>query len=146
MPTPIRAAPAAFAALALSVPALADGRGPADLLQREAAYYRAYVDADVAAFSDIFADGFTYQHPSGRTFDADGFLDLFRGGTLVVTRADTPDSRVLDYGDTAVTHGESAVEAEVGGQPAVGVIRFGNVWRREGGGWRLVHRNAEFLP
>ncbi len=63
-----------------------------------------------------------------------------------MTRADVPDSTVLDYGDTIVTFGQSAVEATVGGAPANGVIRFVNVWRRDGATWRLAHRNSEFLP
>lgn len=131
---------------ALSAPALAHDLDPDAVKLREAAYYRAYVDADVAAFGDIIADGFRYQHPSGATLTEAEFLQLFTSGTLVVTRADVPTSTVLDYGDTIVTFGQSAVEATVGGEPANGTIRFVNVWRRDGRTWRLTHRNSEFLP
>lgn len=127
-------------------PALAGDREQAAVKAREAAYYRAYVDADTASFADIIADGFRYQHPSGNTFTEEQFINLFRDGSLIVTRADVPESSVLDYGDTVVTFGQSAVEASVGGQPANGIIRFVNVWRREGATWRLAHRNSEFLP
>ncbi|MFC3002685.1 nuclear transport factor 2 family protein [Falsiroseomonas tokyonensis] len=32
------------------------------------------------------------------------------------------------------------------GQPYAGTMRFVNVWRNEGAGWRIVHRNSEILP
>lgn len=137
---------AILALVAVAGPTLAGEREQAAVKAREVAYYRAYVDADTALFADIIADGFRYQHPSGNTFTEDQFLQLFTSGTLVVTRADVPDSTVLDYGDTIVTFGQSAVEATVEGAPANGTIRFVNVWRRDGGTWRLAHRNSEFLP
>lgn len=130
----------------LTTPAFAGEREQATVKAREAAYYRAYVDADTTVFADIIADGFSYQHPSGATLSEEQFLDLFRSGTLRVTRADAPNSTVLDYGRTIVTFGQSAVEATVGGQAANGTIRFVNVWRRDGNTWRLAHRNSEFLP
>lgn len=137
---------AVLALAALAGPACAGEREQADVRAREAAYYRAYVDADTQAFADIIADSFRYQHPSGNTFTEAEFLQLFTSGTLVVTRADVPESTVLDYGDTIVTFGQSAVEATVNGEPANGTIRFVNVWRRDGATWRLAHRNSEFLP
>lgn len=131
---------------ASAAPALAGEREQAAVQAREAAYYRAYVDADTASFADIIADGFRYQHPSGNTFTEEQFLQMFTSGSLVVTRADLPDATVLDYGDTIVTFGQGAVEATVDGAPANGDIRFVNVWRLDGGRWQLAHRNSEFLP
>ncbi len=130
----------------LATPAFAGEREQAAVNAREAAYCQSYVDADIAMFSDILADGFVYQHPSGATMTEEQFLDLFRSKTLVVAKAPAPSSSVRDYGDTIITYGQSEVEATVGGQPANGVIRFVNVWRKEGRTWRMVHRNSEFLP
>ncbi len=54
--------------LALAGPALAGEPEQAAVKAREAAYYRAYIDADTAMFADIIGDGFRCQHPSGNTF------------------------------------------------------------------------------
>ncbi|MDX2235886.1 MAG: nuclear transport factor 2 family protein [Hyphomonadaceae bacterium] len=132
--------------LAMAQPAFGGEREQAAVKARQAAYYQSYVDADIATFSDILADGFVYQHPSGATLTEDQFLDLFRSGSLKVSKAPAPAFTARDYGDTIVTYGQSAVEATVNGAPANGVIRFVNVWRKDGRAWRMVHRNSEFLP
>jgi len=129
----------------LTAPAFAGKREQQEVLERQAAYYASYVGPDYAMFSDIFSDDFVYQHPTGKTLDEAGFLALFGEGGLVVTKAPAPKSTVRDYGDTIVTYGQSDVEASVGGEPANGVIRFVNVWRKEGKKWVLAHRNSQFL-
>ena len=63
----------------------------------------------------------------------------------MVTRADTPDIRIRDFGETVVTFGAGVVEGAIGGEPFGGTLRFVNVWHREDGVWRLQHRNSEFV-
>ena len=101
--------------------------------------------ADADAMAEIFANDFLYQHGSGQDFDEAAFLALISSGAAVVTRADTPDLRIRDFGETVVTSGASRVEGRIGDDPFGGTLRFVNVWNRDGGAWRLEHRNSEFI-
>ncbi|MFQ6546532.1 nuclear transport factor 2 family protein [Aestuariibius sp. 2305UL40-4] len=125
------------------VPAVAETG--AEIIEREASFYEAFIDADAEMMADIFADGFLYQHGSGQDFDEASFLGLISSGAAVVTRADAPDLRIVDFGDTVVTSGASRVEGRIGADPFGGQLRFVNVWHLEDGAWRLHHRNSQFV-
>jgi hypothetical protein len=144
MPTPLIGALAVT--LMVASTASAGPREQTDVRAREAAFYQAFLDADVAAFTAILAPSFVYQHGSGATFDQPQFLTLLGSGTVKVTRADSPALTFRDYDQTMVTYGQSRVDVEIGATSQSGVLRFVNVWRQDSGQWRLVHRNSEFLP
>lgn len=63
----------------------------------------------------------------------------FHGGALV------PEyDRVLVSGDWAMTAGrERGVLSVDGAEPGEFVVRVTHVWRREEGGWRIVHRHGD---
>ncbi|MDQ1084510.1 MULTISPECIES: nuclear transport factor 2 family protein [Microbacterium] len=63
----------------------------------------------------------------------------FRGGALV------PEyDRVLVGDDWAMTAGrERGILSVDGAAPAPFVVRVTHVWRREGDGWRIVHRHGD---
>lgn len=63
----------------------------------------------------------------------------FRGGALM------PEyDRVLVSGDWAMTAGrERGVLSVDGAEPRELVVRVTHVWRREPGGWRIVHRHGD---
>ena len=113
---------------------------------REAAFYTAFLQSDASAMDDIFAPSFAYQHGSGVTLSEADVLDLVRSGGVTVTRADTPELTFHDFGEVIVSYGESPVVGRAGDQPFGGLLRFVNVWKRDGETWRLHHRNSEFLP
>lgn len=117
-----------------------------ELTAVEAAFYAAFLEADGEAFLEIFADDFTYQHGSGFDFTEETFVDLMTSGAVVVTRADAPDLKFKDYGDTVITFGASTVEGVSGEDKFGGTLRFVNVWTRSDENWQLNHRNSQFLP
>ncbi len=135
----------ALVALTILAPtaSLADTR--TEITDQEGAFYNSFLEADADAMEAIFADDFLYQHGSGQDFDETSFLQLISSGTAVVTRADTPELRIQDFGDTVVTSGASRVEGRIGENPFGGTLRFVNVWHREGDTWQLHHRNSEFV-
>ena len=142
------------AALAIGLMVCADGSRADDAFAgieavqaREADFYQAFLDVDRMTFDDILADDFAYQHGSGVTYDEKSFIDLVTGGSVLVTRADTPDMRFRDFGNTIVSYGQGPVTVEFGETTVSGTLRFVNVWHRSPSGqWELHHRNSEFLP
>ena len=116
-----------------------------EITAREGAFYASFLEADERSMGEIFADDFLYQHGSGQDFDEESFLALISSGAAVVTRADTPDLRIQDFGETVVTSGSSRVEGQIGEAPFGGTLRFVNVWHKDDGAWHLHHRNSEFV-
>ena len=144
MRMPALALSAALATVATE--AAADSASVADVRAQEERFYQAFLDADVVAMDDLFADDFAYQHGSGTTFGKAAFVELIGSGAVTVTRADAPTMTVRDLGDTVVTYGNGIVEGMIGPDPYATDLRFVNVWHRVDDGWRLLHRNSELLP
>ena len=66
----------------------------------------------------------------------------FSGG-----RADVEDTVVAQSGDLAYTVGFERGPASVAGGPSKEmIIRVTHIDKRDGAGWRLVHRHADFPP
>lgn len=116
-----------------------------EITQRERAFYEAFVEVDTEIMEDIFADSFLYQHGSGQDFNEAQFLEMIGSKAAVVVRADPPQLRILDFGDTITTSGASYVEGRIGEEKFGGTLRFVNVWHNEAGVWRLYHRNSQFV-
>ncbi len=135
----------AILGMAVCLPVDVVAEGGVEVIEREASFYKAFIEVDMETMADILADEFLYQHGSGQDFDEAAFLGLVSGEAVVVTRADVPDLRILDFGDTVVTSGASRVEGRIGPDPFGGQLRFVNVWHLEDGTWRLHHRNSQFV-
>lgn len=116
-----------------------------EIIARERAFYDAFIEVDAETMEDIFADDFLYQHGSGQDFNETEFLDFFASQTAVVTRADTPDMVIRDFGETVVTSGSGYVAGQFGTEPFGATLRFVNVWHRQDGVWRLYTRNSQFV-
>jgi ketosteroid isomerase-like protein len=58
-----------------------------------------------------------------------------------------PDLVVIPVGsDAAYTLGTEQIRGNVGGQEVSGGARATNVYRREGGQWKMVHHHGDALP
>ena len=145
---------AAGAGLPLSpISAAASAEGvAAELFARSAEGQAALLLGDARPYFDIvpLADDFTLMSPFGGAPSHGSYApervaqigDFFRNGRFtqeLVGRYETADMVVL-----AVI--EHAIAVEVGGLPAQDWdLRVTLVYRRDAGGWRLVHRHADPL-
>ncbi len=68
----------------------------------------------------------------------EGAAQAFQGGSLEVS-----DLEVSGLGDAAYTTGIEHVNATVGGAPLRFDIRATNIYRREGGEWKMVHHHTD---
>jgi ketosteroid isomerase-like protein len=141
----IRAAVAA-AVLAAAVPAAAAAETPGGVLAAEAEWYAALSEASRPRMDALIADDFAYQHPTGATYGKAEFVELFASRTVTVDTVGAADRTVRDHGPVAVVYGSNPIGGVLAGTPYAGTMRFVNVWRNDGGTWRLVHRNSELLP
>jgi ketosteroid isomerase-like protein len=136
----------AAAVLVLALPAAAPARAPATIEAAEAEWYAALMAASGPRLDALIADDFAYQHPTGTTYAKAAFIAEFTSGNVTVARIGAVERRLRDYGQTVIVSGSNPIEGMLAGRPYAGTMRFVNVWRNEGAGWRIVHRNSEILP
>ena len=98
------------------------------------------------AMDAMLTDDFVYQHGSGQNFSKRQYAEYLSNGEITVESLGNLNIDVRDYGDVAVTYGGSNMTGFIFGSPYDGYLRFVNVWVRDGGAWRLQHRNSELLP
>jgi ketosteroid isomerase-like protein len=106
------------------------------------------LDGDATRMSDVWSHdpGVSTMHPLGGReigWDAvrgswEGAAQAFEGGSLSVS-----DLEVSVLGDVAYTTGTEHVEATVGGKSLHFDIRATNIYRREDGGWKIIHHHTD---
>ena len=127
------------------------GADVAELVVRTAEAASAYIRGDIRKYLTLIehGDDYTLMPPYGgeprRGFDAEEALEatpkMFRGG-----EADLELVQSHASGDMAVLVAIERQHGEVGGVPDQDwSLRVTLVFRREGPGWRLVHRHADPL-
>ena len=127
------------------------GADVAELVGRTAEAASAYIRGDIRKYLTLIkhGDDYTLMPPYGgeprRGFDAEEALEatpkMFRGG-----EADLELVQSHASGDMAVLVAIERQHGEVGGMPDQDwSLRVTLVFRREGPGWRLVHRHADPL-
>lgn len=116
-----------------------------DLEERER---RAVLAGDIAAIEAFWHPEFLVNSPNNRLLvGRDATLDLVRSGVIQFSRFDRVVERVEVEGDIAVTMGSETIVQQRG--PQAGQVierRYTNVWRLEGGQWRLRFRHANVVP
>jgi ketosteroid isomerase-like protein len=124
----------------------------ADLIRQTAEAASALIRGDIRTYATLVrhADDYTLMAPSGgeprRGFDAsdqalDALARYFQGG-----EAELQVFQTYASGDLVVLVAIERQHGEVGGLPDQDwSLRVTLVFRREGGGWRLVHRHADPL-
>jgi ketosteroid isomerase-like protein len=74
------------------------------------------------------------------------FIDLMKSGAAIVRKAVRDEAIVHDYGELAVVTGVVHVDVTVKGEDKTIHSRYLHVWIRKGQGWKLVARQATYLP
>jgi ketosteroid isomerase-like protein len=138
-----------FAAVAATMTIAGANAQQSDLSTVQAAeteWYEALMAASGPRLERLLAGEFTYQHPTGNTYNKAEIVNTFATRAITVTKIGPVDRTVRDYGQTAVVFGSNHIEGVLSGQNYAGTIRFVNVWRNMNGTWQIVHRNSEILP
>ena len=108
------------------------------VLAAEDSRYRAMVEGDLAALTELLAPGLSYTHSSGVRDTREDYLGKLRSGYYVYRRVEHPVDRVEVSGDGAIVAGRMTAAVDVDGVPK----RIDNlalaVWTRATGTWQLL--------
>jgi hypothetical protein len=110
-----------------------------DVLQLERELQGAACRCDHARMTALLAEDFSEVGASGRIWD--------RASTLELLAAESEDAAVIEVHDlTGWIVGDGFVMVRWDSDRAGRRARRTSLWRREPGGWRLVHHQGTLLP
>ena len=109
------------------------------------------VNGDAGPMADIWAHdaGVTTMHPiGGRQVGWDQVQESWRQVAAISSggKVTLADRLIRVVGDAAYELGTEHVEATLAGQPVRTQARVTNIYRRDGGGWRIVHHHTDTSP
>ena len=117
------------------------------LLDQEAALYRAQIAGDVAALRPFLSRDLVYIHSTGVAETLDGYLAgvadrLYEYGSIA-----TRERRVQVFDQVAIVTGIVDMTVSAQGAPKQLIhLLFSLIWGREDGTWRLTFRQATRIP
>lgn len=112
----------------------------------EDARYAAMLSGDSEAFASLLGDSFFYNTASGLTFTKDQYVKQVQAGKVKVRAVRREPAIVFAYGEVAVITGISHVDVTLNGEDKTLDSRYLHVWAKSSPGWRLVARQATYLP
>ncbi|WP_431855700.1 nuclear transport factor 2 family protein [Azospirillum sp.] len=143
----------AAAALALAVPvvvaplasAIAQ-EGQSDVVKAVEALRVAMLAGNGAGLKALTMEQLTYGHSNGRLEDKAAFVASLEGKNAFKT-LDLSDHAIQVVGDTAIArHTFDAVNNLPDGKTSTAHIKVLQVWKKDGGAWKLLARQAAPLP
>lgn len=112
----------------------------------EAKLYEGLTGSDPDMLSEVFADDLVYIHSQGIAETKDENLTGQRSGLFVHGPIERLNGGTTIYGDLAVTNGQIDM-VDLGHGPATTLhLQQTLVWKRDGGSWRLLLRQATRVP
>jgi ketosteroid isomerase-like protein len=136
------AAAGALVLAAASMPARAESADEAAVRKAIDDLTKAMTAADKAALEALVADQLSYGHSSGAVQDKADFVAVIAGKKTIYKSITLSDHKVAVVGNNAIARHTFAAEVEANGQassPKIGVMQ---VWVKDGGGWKLLARQA----
>ena len=136
------AAAGVLALAVASLPAHAESADEAAVRKAIDDLTKAMMAADKAKLESLVADQLSYGHSSGRVETKAEFVGVIAGKKTIYKSITLTDPTVSVVGNNAIARHTFAAEVEAGGQassPKIGVLQ---VWVKDGGGWKLLARQA----
>lgn len=126
---------ALFMALATAATA---GEPEDEVLASQDARFRAMIEEDIDALSDLLADDLHYSHTTGSVESKAQFLSTIDSGRVDYLAAERRDVEVRLFGDMAVVTGLADMKLIFRGEQLEFTIRFLEVGRKVDQDWQLV--------
>jgi ketosteroid isomerase-like protein len=100
------------------------------------------VNPERKALEMLVSNDLSYGHSAGKVENKDQFIDFLFNGPFKFTAINTTDQTIKISGDNAIVRHIFLGKATNAGVPTE--IKIGNlmVWRKEGGSWKLLVRQA----
>ncbi|HYX00913.1 MAG TPA: nuclear transport factor 2 family protein [Reyranella sp.] len=131
-----------LALAAASLPAHAESADEAAVGKAIEDLTKAMMAADKAKLEALTADQLSYGHSSGKVETKAEFVAAIADKKTIFKSITLSNPSVAVVGNNAIARHIFAAEVEAGGQassPKIGVMQ---VWVKDGGGWKLLARQA----
>ena len=134
----------ALAALPTIVPIAARAESADEAAVRKAIddLTKAMLAADKARLEALLADQLSYGHSAGRLETKKEFLDIVAGKKTIYKSITLNEPTVTVVGNNAIARHIFVVETESDGKPSQAKVGVMQVWVKDGGGWKLLARQA----
>jgi ketosteroid isomerase-like protein len=142
---------AAAGVLALGVaaftgPVLADAADEQAVKKAVEDFKAAYLNKDKAKLEAMSLPQLSYSHSDARLEDKAKFVDGVMGRKANVKSLEFPDMTVQVVGDTAIVRHLWVSQSELEGKVTDTKIGVMQVWKKDGGSWKLLARASFRLP
>ena len=109
------------------------------------------VNGDAGPMADVWSQGAdaTTMHPiGGRQVGWDQVRGSWQQVAQIASggKVTLGDRLIRVVGDAAYELGTEQIDVTLAGQPVRTEVRVTNIYRREGGAWRIVHHHADAAP
>jgi ketosteroid isomerase-like protein len=136
----------ALGAAVLAGPALASAEDEAAVKKAVEEMKAAYLKQDKAKLEAMSLPQLSYSHSDGRIEDKAKFVEGVMGRKATVKSLEYPDMTVHVVGDTAIVRHLWVSQTELEGKVTDTKIGVMQVWKKEGGGWKLLARSSYRFP
>jgi thioredoxin-related protein len=104
------------------------------------------LDPDKALLESIASEGLSYGHSAGKVQNKAEFVEDLLHGTFDFLTVATSNQKIMVSGKNAIVRHTFVAKATNAGTPVD--LNIGNllVWRKEGGKWKLIARQAFKIP
>jgi ketosteroid isomerase-like protein len=117
-----------------------------EINQLEDQRYQAIVNGDFEKLDALLADEFFYNRAGGDSLNKSEYLTLLKSGESKVKKVTREGSKVRFYGDIAVVTAMVHIDLTTKGEDRVVHLRYLHMWDKGDKGWKLVARQATYLP
>jgi Domain of unknown function (DUF4440) len=132
--------------LLLSGAVSAQGGDEAAVAQNVEILRKAQLDADRAKLAQVTSDQVSYGHSDGRVETKEQFIDGVMNRKQAVKSLTFPDLKLSVVGDAAIVRHIFLAESELDGKTTTTRIGALQVWKKQGGAWKLLARQGFRLP
>lgn len=129
-----------------AVPVLRAAGPEAAVRDAEKAWAAAVVARDFQALDRIYGDNLIYAHATGAIQSKQQYMARLRSGAQKYDSITYESTRVVPYGDCAVTHSILRMTGTTDGKPFNDHVMALHVWEKQGSAWRLVAHQTTKLP
>jgi hypothetical protein len=123
-------------------PSLAQSGDQAGVNQAVEELNQAMLKADKAKLEELLSDNLSYGHSAGVIENKAQFIDVVAGKKTIYKGITVTEPSTSVVGDNAIVRHKLVVEFETDGKPGTSRIGALQVWRKEGGRWKLLARQA----
>ena len=116
------------------------------LTQRLERFRIAMIQPDSAVLADLASDDLEYVHSSGTVRNKQEFINEFMKRWTNFSKVTITNQTIKISGDDAIVRHRLVADAHNPGYPAVVDIIVLMVWRKEGGKWKMLARQAAKIP